>query len=51
MNCCKSGSHEPKQNNNQVSEEKFENKTGTLNQVVKWVLVLTLIAGLIYLLF
>lgn len=50
MDCCGSGSHEPKQNNNLSPVEKSEHKTGTLNQVAKWGLISALIAGLIYLL-
>ena len=49
MNCCESGSHEPKQNNNLSPVEKSKQRIGT-NQIVSWVLVLVLISGLIYLL-
>ncbi|KKQ34239.1 MAG: hypothetical protein US50_C0056G0007 [Candidatus Nomurabacteria bacterium GW2011_GWB1_37_5] len=53
MNCCGSGSHEPKQNNN---ASLAENKTGepnasSSNKTWIWVLILALVGIIVYLLF
>lgn len=48
MNCCGSdSSQKPKQDNNSSPMEESAPKAGTLNQVVKWGLILILIAGLL----
>jgi len=46
MNCCGSGSHEPKQNNNPLAVEKSNDSTSIAKNIFTWGLVIVLIVAL-----